>query len=109
VYREEEAREAAFCYFAVLARRDRLEQILMLLPEPRRAKMRALLEEPAGLPPREIRERLARLIESCTAAEFTRAARQTGVPLGILPPAVQDWLIAQAQESDGREDHQGQA
>jgi hypothetical protein len=66
------------------------------------------MERVKDLPSKELTDRLRCLREESTAAELKRVAAYAKVSsFERLPPAIQQWLCARAQERDGREDHQG--
>jgi hypothetical protein len=105
----EEARDSAFCCFGLLAcGADTVERVISLLPAARQDRIRECMQQVRGLPSKELTDRLRHVREESTAAELKRVAAYSKVSsLETLPPALQQWLCARAQEGHGREDHQG--
>ena len=94
----------AFACVALLFRRERLEEILNLLPEGRRQKIRQYLTELSRLSAAELGER----IKVLRRADRIEAERRCGlVGYGApLPISFERWLHVRAWESDGRENYQ---
>src|SRR5690348_14574959 len=98
------ARSCGFCYVALLRCGERLEQILKILPETRRQELEAYFERAQSLPADELISRLS------TLRERVHPLREVAnAPWNRLSPALQRCLSTCAQETYGREDHQGQA
>jgi len=99
------AYDVAFCCAGLLFRRERLDEILSILPEGRREAIRECLKEISGWPESELTERLKTSRQTDVAEAMRRCGRGGASQLESLPAPLSRWLYAQVWESDGREDH----
>ena len=95
----------AFCCAGLLFRRERLEEILSILPHGRREAIRECLKEISGWPESELTERLKTLRQTDVAEAMRRCGRGGASQLEWLPAPLSRWLYAQVWESDGLENH----
>jgi hypothetical protein len=95
----------AFSCVGLLFRRERLEEILNVLPEGRQREIRECLAEISGRSAVE----LGKQLKALRHADMMEAARRCGSDghayLEPLPPPLERWLHGRAWESNGREDY----
>ena len=104
---QRQAHDVAFSCAALLFRRERLEEILNVLPEGRRREIRRQLTELSALSVTELGKRIRMLRH----ADSMEAARRCGLAVHVepLPVSLERWLHARAWESNEREDYQSGA
>jgi hypothetical protein len=95
----------AFCCVGLLLRRDRLEEILNILPEGRQREIRECLSEISGWPPEELVTQLRTLRHEDTVEAIRRCGPAGQVHLESLSAPLERWLYTRAWESNGREDY----
>jgi hypothetical protein len=95
----------AFCCVGLLFRRERLKEILNVLPKGRQQEINQCLAEISGWSVAELGKQL-RTLRHADVMEATRRCGPAGhVHLELLPVPLERWLHARAWESNGREDY----
>ena len=99
------ARGLAFTCVALVFRRERLDELLKVLPAGRRGEIQECLAEASGWTEAELTKQLT-LLRQADIDEAARRCGQSGIASAeILPAAFERWLQARAGEFDDRENH----
>ena len=92
-------REDTFCFFGLLCGRQRLNEVVPLLPAERQAAVRELIGKLGEIPAADVRARWKQARDTEADELCKRAAEETGIRQEFLPPFLRDWIFERARHA----------